>query len=36
MPDNLLESLEYIDGEWEGEIEFPILGIFYWSLMPMN
>ena len=26
MPDNLLESLEYIDGEWEGEIEFPILG----------
>ena len=26
MPDNLLESLKYIDGEWEGEIEFPVLG----------
>ncbi len=26
MPHNLLQSLEYTDGEWEAEVAFPILG----------
>ena len=26
MPHNLLPSLEFIDGEWEAEITFPIFG----------
>ncbi len=26
MPHNLLQSLEFIDGEWEAEVSFPVLG----------